>query len=70
MLMEAVAQTWIFKTVTAMWMVMLYCKFLSKEEVLDSSFLKEANELKQKVNALREEVQYSRQSIAELRSLS
>jgi hypothetical protein len=70
MLMDAVAQTWIFKLATAVWAVALYIKFVNKSEFLNSSLLEEAYELKQKVNALREEVQFSKQSIDELRGLN
>lgn len=63
MLMDIAAQTWVFKAATAVWAIALYLKLLNKEHEFNSPLIAEAYELKQKVNALREEVQFSKQSI-------
>lgn len=66
MLMEAVYQTWVFKTATSLLAVVWLLKFFNKEHKEQPPLIKEAHVLKEKVNALRAEVSYSRQSIDQM----
>lgn len=65
-LMDAMAQTWIFKAAASAWCLVLFYKFIFKDNKWDMPIEAVPHGLKDKVNALRKEVQFSKQSIDQL----